>query len=175
MLKMFRRRRRDRDSLHDRTAFQGEEDKKDTSSNARKPAAATFDLLPIIRDGDGIIIQGSIPPEAMPKPRLSAPAPETTTPFVSFIHFQDVVDLNPASPSDTCPPTPALVYTAGGKAKSMYSPARPASVRKFRDSTLSQPGTNAIPSSRIPPVPALKLPSVKARHKQIPTFNVCIA
>lgn len=175
MLKMFRRRRRDRDSLCDRPTFQGEEDKKASLSNARKPAGVTFDLLPIVRDGNGLIIQGSTAPEAMQKPHLPAPAPETTTPFVSFIHFQDVIDLNPASPSDTCPPTPALVYTAGGKAKSMYSPARPASVRKFRGSTLSQPGTNAIPSCRIPPVPALKLPSVKARHKQIPTFNVCIA
>lgn len=184
---MFRRRRRERDLGHQdyvQTAFHTGEDHgqancdANLNKNIRKSSGPTFELIPTSRDGNGIILQ---PPHSSPTladPGLSQSSTDNPT-FVSFIQFNDLVDLNtsPLSSNDTHPPTPALVYTAGGKAKSMYTVTRPASVRKYRDSMCSQPGTlcTTLPATSAPPVPALKLPSVKARHKQIPTFNICIA
>lgn len=180
MLKMFRRKRREGDLQHsDRTALKAEvihHFERGTIDSSRKVAEESFELLPVTRDSNGIV-RGSLRSTAnnIGKPYHTAPPPESTA-LVSFIHFKDVIHLSPASSSgESCPRTPALVYTAGGKAKSMYTVARPISLRKFRDSTISQPDAASAPSTRVPPVPALKLPSVKARHKQIPTFNVCVA
>lgn len=185
MLKMFRRRRDARDHARDRSKnglFRptGELDSNGYSGaeqqgSIRKTGGATFELMPAARAGLGVV-KSSHSTTDLSESRHSGRLDSNAT-FVSFINFDDAAAVKLHSPALAFPAQviPAVVYTAGGKARSMYTVARPTSVRRFRDSATSQVTASRTPTTSVPPVPAMKLPSVKARHKQVPTFNVCIA
>lgn len=124
---------------------------------------ATFEFLPaIVSSRDRTLSRSS--PDLL----------DSVHSTVSIVAFDNHDNIN--SQQQRHQPTPALVYSTGGKAKSLYTVARPGSIRRFRES-VHIPGTphSAVTSISIPPVPSLKLPSVKKRHKHIPSFNICVA
>lgn len=183
MLKMFRRKRRERgeprDRHHDKDASQHKDG--EHAHGVDKIDGDAFQVLPAIKTGRSMLRPSYAPVDLESDNSTGSHSTlgdgNSNSTFVSFITFKDAVDLqSPTAALHEQPAAPALVYIAGGKAKSMYTVTRPASVRKFRESAISQTSPICSPISAVPPpLPTLKLPSVKARHKQSPTFNLCVA